>query len=364
MPLETVLLASSDGVVGTDSAGRYLPLKHTEQKLLMIPYYWDPIGLAFVVAQQAGGGVGGAGDASAANQLLGNASLTSIDTKTPALVGGRQPVDGSGVTQPISAAALPLPAGAAQDGTDISAPTAMPAGGVGIRGWLSAIWTKLNGSLVVTQATPANLQATVTQGPAGAAAWLTDVSDRAARLLGVLSAGTNKIGTVDIATAPATAKGTQGANGVPMQQLKDAGRTRWSCATVIAGVAGVAVEALLSMIVQRNSAPGAAATTQAVTAAKRLRLTTLTIGIISTAAAVVSVRVVLRCNPTGALVAASPIELIVPIPSAAALAQAGGFLTVPLPEGMEYAGAEQFGLTHVGSVATYTLWASLNGYEY
>lgn len=40
-------------------------------------------------------------------------SLASIDTKTPALIAGRQPVDGSGVTQPISAATLPLPSGAA-----------------------------------------------------------------------------------------------------------------------------------------------------------------------------------------------------------------------------------------------------------
>ena len=45
------------------------------------------------------------------------ASLSSIDTKTPALVSGRQPVDGSGVTQPISAAALPLPTGAATEST-------------------------------------------------------------------------------------------------------------------------------------------------------------------------------------------------------------------------------------------------------
>ena len=37
----------------------------------------------------------------------------------------------------------------ALDGTDITTPTAMPAGGVGIRGWLSSIWTKLNGILSV-----------------------------------------------------------------------------------------------------------------------------------------------------------------------------------------------------------------------
>jgi hypothetical protein len=66
------------------------------------------------------------------------------------LVDGRIPVDGSEVTQPISAATLPLPTGASQDGTDITTPTAMPTGGVGIRGWLSAIWTKINTSISVT----------------------------------------------------------------------------------------------------------------------------------------------------------------------------------------------------------------------
>ena len=50
-------------------------------------------------------------------QTTGNSSLSSIDTKTPALVTGRVPVDGSAVTQPISAASLPLPAGAATQTT-------------------------------------------------------------------------------------------------------------------------------------------------------------------------------------------------------------------------------------------------------
>lgn len=68
------------------------------------------------------------GGATEALQLVGNASLASIDGKTPALVGGRVPVDGSGVTQPvsgtfwpatqpISASALPLPSGAATETT-------------------------------------------------------------------------------------------------------------------------------------------------------------------------------------------------------------------------------------------------------
>lgn len=52
-------------------------------------------------------------------------AVESIDTKTPALVGGRVPVDGSGVTQPISAASLPLPTGAATETTLSNVQTAV-----------------------------------------------------------------------------------------------------------------------------------------------------------------------------------------------------------------------------------------------
>ena len=90
------------------------------------------------------------GAATSSGQTTAQSSLSSIDTKTPSLAGGRVPVDGSGVTQPVSVSVLPLPIGAAQDGSDITNPTSMPVGGVGIRGWLSAIWTKLNGALAVT----------------------------------------------------------------------------------------------------------------------------------------------------------------------------------------------------------------------
>ncbi|MHB8915934.1 MAG: hypothetical protein ACYC4K_09010 [Thiobacillus sp.] len=51
-------------------------------------------------------------------------------------------------TQPVSVAALPLPGGASQDGTDATGVTA-PTGGVGIRGWLSGIYNKLLGILSV-----------------------------------------------------------------------------------------------------------------------------------------------------------------------------------------------------------------------
>jgi len=57
------------------------------------------------------------GASTSALQTTGNTTLSSIDTKTPNLVSGRVPVDGSSVTQPISAVSLPLPTGAATEVT-------------------------------------------------------------------------------------------------------------------------------------------------------------------------------------------------------------------------------------------------------
>ena len=71
---------------------------------------WDVTNVSGVVSLPTGA-------STSALQTTGNSSLSSIDTKTPALVTGRVPVDGSAVTQPISAASLPLPAGAATQAT-------------------------------------------------------------------------------------------------------------------------------------------------------------------------------------------------------------------------------------------------------
>lgn len=83
-----------------------------ESVLKVASLVWDPIGLTWIKATQAGG-VGGGGDASAANQLLGNASLASIDGKLthPLPVtdnGGSLTVDGVFFqgTQPVSLADL------------------------------------------------------------------------------------------------------------------------------------------------------------------------------------------------------------------------------------------------------------------
>lgn len=101
-----------------------------------------PTGAATAANQISGGPQTGAGVVTATTQRVTLASdgpevtnstaiknsVASIDTKTPALVSGRQPVDGSGVTQPISAVSLPLPTGASTETTLAAASTKLTDG--------------------------------------------------------------------------------------------------------------------------------------------------------------------------------------------------------------------------------------------
>jgi len=66
-----------------------------------------------------------------------------------AALGMKVAVSNLPATQAISASALPLPTGAAQDGADATGIMA-PNGGSGIRGWLSGIYSKLSSPLAVT----------------------------------------------------------------------------------------------------------------------------------------------------------------------------------------------------------------------
>lgn len=176
-----------------------------------------------------------------------------------------------------------------------------------------------------------------------------------------IPAGSNTIGTT---LGPTLTKSTQGATGYTTQDLKDAGRVIWSVASAIAGVTAVTAEALVTMIPQRDGTAVATATSHTVTAAKRLRITSMTAGLISTGAAVLSGRVSLRIGAAGAATATSPIVVTLAIPSGAALAQAGGEVNQSFPDGIEFSGAMQLGVSQVCSAATGTIWVSLTGYEY
>lgn len=235
-----------------------------------------------------------------------------------------------------------LATGAAQDGTDITAPTAMPAGGLGIRGWLSSIWTKLNGSLAVTGAF---FQATQ---PVSLAANTPDVTDRAARILGVV-------------TQQAIAKGVQGTNGVTTQDLKDAGRVMVSFSAT--QIAGVTVEALISLTPYRDLVVGTAATTFAVTAGKRLRIQSMTVTWRNNTAAAGGVTVRLRFL-AGVVAVTSPVYASLNASTGLATIGSGTSAFEDFPDGLELSGTMQLGISQIATGAVSGFDINVIGYEY
>lgn len=104
------------------------------------------------------------GASTSALQTTGNTSLSSIDIKTPALVSGRVPVDGSGVTQPVSGT-VTANQGGTWNITNISGTVSLPTGAA-----TSALQTTGNSSLasIVTNTAPLNIaQGSTTSGQTG-----------------------------------------------------------------------------------------------------------------------------------------------------------------------------------------------------
>lgn len=152
---------------------------------------WDVGTLLWVEMTQPTSG-GGSSDATAANQVLGNASVSSIDSKTPALVGGRVPVDPSGVTSPVSLATLPaLVAGTANIGdVDVLTLPALVAG------------TALIGKVGIDQTTPGTTNK-VSIGTDGTVA-INTALPAGSNAIGKLAANSGvDIGDVDVTSLPA-----------------------------------------------------------------------------------------------------------------------------------------------------------------
>jgi hypothetical protein len=204
---------------------------------------------------------------------------------------------------------------------------------------------------------PVSIAATVAvSGP------LTDTQLRASAVpVSLASAPTTAVtGTFWQATQPVSIAAT-----VATRDLKDAGRTQFSAATVIGGVTCVTTEAMLSMVPVRAGVAAGGATSIAVTSGKTLRLTAIVFSSRSTSAAVLSARCALRMNPSGAAIATSPILAIASTTQqAAALAEAGDTCVVALPDGIEISGTQQVGLSQVCSAITGVVYASLIGFEY
>lgn len=166
------------------------------------PIRIDPVGTTAQPITDNGGSITIDGSVSVTSSALPTgaateATLSSIDGKTPALVSGRVPVDGSGVTQPISAASLPLPTGAATSALQTSG---------------NASLTSIDGKIVVVDTGSVTISSAL---PAGT----NNIGDVDVLSLPSIPAGTNNIGDVDVLSLPSIPAGTNNIGDVDVLSL-------------------------------------------------------------------------------------------------------------------------------------------------
>lgn len=339
--------------------------------------------------------------ATAGGQTTGNASLSSIDGKTPALVSGREPVDPSGVTSPVSVASLPLPTGAATsalqptlvagrtpvDPSGVTSPVSVASLPLPTGAATSALQPTLVGGR--TPVDPSGVTSPISAAslplPAGAATSAlqtttdTDINSllKPASTLAAVTTVTNVTTLGSITNAiplPTLTKSTQGATGASIQQLHDAGRNTRNF-IFDTRTAAPLVEALESVTQWYSNATVATTTTPAVIpAGKILRLTSWKISYQSLATVGYCV-VRVRFNTAGVAVLASPVVFSFEAGSnsgatTAAVTGAVTTLNGDFPEGLELpaAGGLGFSMAGYGPTGTLTLEGGVRfevyGYEY
>lgn len=163
------------------------------------------------------------------------------------------------------------------------------------------------------------------------------------------------------------AKGTQGTAGLPVQNLKDAGRSQVMLAwEEMAGTA--AVESTLTNFTLGSKAAGAlgAATSYTVTTGKTLRIQEVTVYVKATSTVNNLARFRIR-QAASAIANTSPVifdkvlALGVPGTIASGLLVA---MDIPIPDGLEVASTQQITFTWLTAANTCTVGLSLTGYEY
>jgi hypothetical protein len=168
--------------------------------------------------------------------------------------------------------------------------------------------------------------------------------------------------TVPTTAADTLSKGVQGATGFSVQSLIDAGRSIKTFSAFNAS--SVVSEALMTLTPQTDGTNGSTGTSFTVTSGKRLRLQQIVLSARPTTAAVVIDTFILRMSSSGAVTITSPVIMNVNLTGPAAVIGAGAFMAISLPDGFELSGTQQFGISHVGTIATYVENVSLIGYEY
>jgi len=339
--------------------------------------------------------------ATSALQTTGNTSLSNIDTKTPALGQALAAASTPVVLTAIQQAALTPPAAitgfalAANQQNDALTNTQLRAVAVPVSGTVAV--SNFPASQAVTgtffQVTqPVSGTVTINAIPAGtnnigdvdvltlpaitiaAAQTLSTVTTVGAvtSITNALPAGNNNIGDVDV-LAPTLTKGTQGATGFTIQNLKDAGRNvtnHFMVAPIITTVA----EVMQSLTGYKSGAAVTTTTTPAVvTTGKIYRINEITLTYFNVAA-VGSARFTLRANTAGVAIISSPLVWSKQIGISGDGTSTAGHVTtmvIPIPDGLEFAagtgiaiGMQGFGaVPTTGTIVGYGK-IEISGYEY
>jgi len=155
-------------------------------------------------------------------------------------------------------------------------------------------------------------------------------------------------------------KGVQGTVALMCQDFKDAGRVM---KVFTAQFSATTTEALVTLTPLSDGTAGATGTSFTVTAGKRLRLQALFLTTFNTTAAIRACQVNLRLSATGAATVTSPIIGTVASSTSAATIDLGTSQAQSFPDGVELSGSMQFAISQIG-IALAGQTVVLVGYEY
>lgn len=345
------------------------------------------------------------GASTGALQTTGNTSVGSIDTKTPALgqalAAASVPVvltaaQVTTLTPPAAIAGFALEAGhlAAIDTSTAKIPAlgqALAASSVPVVLTAAQLTTLTPVSTVTANAgTNLNTSALALEATLGSVKTAVEVIDNAVSGAGFnttqfggtnVSTGTGAGGagiprvTVSndsnvLVTPPTLTKGTQGATGLTIQELKDAGRTAISFYTNTFASGATTVEKIITWDQSKGTGAITAATASyTITSGKTLRIMALSVATRGHLTPTIQTTTFkLRLNTAGACVVTSTPILLAAESATPATASAWDRVIIPMPDGYEIAGNGTIALC-ITAASTFTTNAptwnvNLVGYEY
>ncbi len=286
-------------------------------------------------------------------------------------------------TQPVSATSLPLPTGAS---TAAKQPALGVAGTpssdvISVQGVAGGVAQPVSGTVAVSNfpasteisndvGNPIPVNGTVSVGnfPATqpvslAVAPTTPVTGTFFQTTQPVSAAALPLPTGAATSAnqsvPVT-KGVQGATADPTQDLKDSGRV---IKVLSASFTAVVAEALVTLTPITDGVAGATGTSFTVTTGKRFRVQSMFLTLFNITAAIHACQVNLRMSNTGTVTGSSPLVATCGVSTAAATANLSSSAQAIIPDGLEFSGTMQFGISNQG-IALPGQTVTLVGYEY